>query len=500
MHVTRLHRVSEAKKCSMKYFKPVFFSFIAFLLSYVSPAQQTPAYPGFHEEITKRIEIDSSSKLHISAILVNGNRKTKTYIILRELQFKTGDSIPAATLFEQLQQSRALVYNTSLFSEVEIVPAMISATEIVIKITVLEKLYIYPIPQFRLVDRNLNEWIKTYHADLERVIYGAKFEHYNLSGRGDKLRIYLLNGYARAVTFNYSAPYSNGALTEGFSFSGGYTENREFTYKTDLDNSLMEFKKTGFTKTQFNIGGTYQRRRGYFKRNTYSISYNYLKVNDSAILPKYNPHYFNLNKPFVGFTDIQYSYLYSNTNNVNYPLKGKIFNAGILKRGFGFSGGINMLALDGKFALFIDHKKNWYSSIETFAKLKLPLKQPYINQAAVGYGEFYLRGLEYYVVDGVAAALVKYTLRKKLVSFDIPFPFRIKKIPKIPFTFYAKTFTDIGYIYNKKEFDTRLGNTLLYTGGFGLDILSIYDSTLKLEYSFNQLGENGLFLHIRSGF
>ena len=159
-----------------------------------------------------------------------------------------------------------------------------------------------------------------------------------------------------------------------------------------------------------------------------------------------------------------------------------------------------MLALDGKYASFIDHKKNWYSSIETFAKLKLPFKQPYINQAAVGYGEFYLRGLEYYVVDGVAAALVKYTLRKKLVSFDIPFPFKIKKIPKIPFALYAKTFTDAGYIYNKKEFDTRLGNTLLYTGGFGLDILSIYDSTLKLEYSFNQLGQNGLFLHNQSGF
>lgn len=484
----------------MKYLKNVFLPVVASLLFYICNAQQTNNYPGFHDEITRRIIEDSASKLYISSVIIHGNKKTKTYIILREMQFKKGDSVIAARLFDLLQQSRALIYNTSLFSEVEIYPVLISTSEVTIKIKVLEKLYIYPIPQFKLVDRNVNEWVKTYRADLARVIYGATFEHYNLSGRGDKLRISLLNGYTRTGSFKYNAPYSNGALTEGFSFAGGYSQNREFTYKTSFYNSLVRYKKTGFVKDDFFLSGSYQRRRGYFRKNTYSLSYNYIKVSDSIILPQYNPYYFNLKKTSVGFPDIQYSYQYSNTDNINYPLKGKILNASILKRGLGISGGINMLSLDGKYAFFADHKKNWYSSIETLAKIKLPFEQAYINQAAIGYGEFYLRGLEYYVVDGVAAAVTKYTLRKKLLAFDIPFPFHIKKIPKIPFAFYAKTFADMGYSYTKKEFDTRLSNKLLYTGGFGLDILSIYDSTLKLEYSFNQLGENGLFLHIRSGF
>ena len=43
-------------------------------------------------------------------------------------------------------------------------------------------------------------------------------------------------------------------------------------------------------------------------------------------------------------------------------------------------------------------------------------------------------------------------------------------------------------------------NKLLYTGGFGLDIVSLYDLRLGLAFSVNQLGEKGLFLHIRSFF
>ena len=41
---------------------------------------------------------------------------------------------------------------------------------------------------------------------------------------------------------------------------------------------------------------------------------------------------------------------------------------------------------------------------------------------------------------------------------------------------------------------------MLYSGGFGIDILTFYDINLKIEYSFNQLNENGLFLHSNGGF
>jgi hypothetical protein len=41
---------------------------------------------------------------------------------------------------------------------------------------------------------------------------------------------------------------------------------------------------------------------------------------------------------------------------------------------------------------------------------------------------------------------------------------------------------------------------MLYSTGIGIDVLTLYDFTLKLEWSFNQLGQNGLFLHRKSIF
>ena len=159
-----------------------------------------------------------------------------------------------------------------------------------------------------------------------------------------------------------------------------------------------------------------------------------------------------------------------------------------------------MLSIEAGLNEYFDMGRNWYSSIQLNGKIKLPFKQAYINQRGLGYGEVYLRGLEYYVIDGVATALVKSTLKKKIISFNIPFPFFPKILTKIPFTFFAKTYTDVGYAYNKINTYAKLNNRLLYTGGFGIDILTLYDINLRFEYSFNQLKENGLFLHNQSGF
>jgi outer membrane protein assembly factor BamA len=462
-----------------------------------SNAQRQPA--GFYELVDTKLSIDSNSKIFISSIYINGNKQTKKYIIEREMRLKAGDSILAASIFEKLQRSQELIYNTTLFTEVKLVPHFISATDISIQVTVKEKWYIYPIPQFQLVDRNLNEWLHTYHADFERVIYGAKFVHYNLSGRRDQLKVYLLDGYARNFSITYSAPYSNQALTEGFSVTAGYTQNREIIYKTSADNLPLRYSNKSFVRNFFSGGGSYNIRRGFYKRHIFSIGYSYINVDDS-ITKVYNPAYFNTDKNYVGYPELGYIYQYINTNNISYPLSGKVYSLALLKRGLGFTGGINMLAIDGNYNKYLSNGKNWYSSIQGSAKIKVPFTQPFINQRAFGYGEFYLRGLEDYVIDGVANFLTKYTLRKKMFSFNIPFPIKNKLIPIIPISFFAKTFTDMGYSYNKPAFDTRLGNCFLYTGGFGLDILTLYDINLSLEYSFNQLGEKGLFLHAKGGF
>ena len=71
---------------------------------------------------------------------------------------------------------------------------------------------------------------------------------------------------------------------------------------------------------------------------------------------------------------------------------------------------------------------------------------------------------------------------------------------RIPFNFYGKIYGNTGYVYNPQPGENYLTNRMLYSTGIGIDVLTLYDFTLKLEWSFNQLGQNGLFLHRKSIF
>ena len=461
---------------------------------YSQPPQPAENIDGF-------IHTDSSKKILIADVHISGNRKTRDYIIEREMLFKKGDSLIAGDLFKLLDESRKLIYNTTLFTGVELTPSLVINSQITITVIVHEKWYIYPTPQFQIVARNFNEWLKIYHADLNRVVYGAKFAHYNFTGRRDQLRIYALNGYARNISFTYVSPYSNPALTEGFSVGAGYTENREISYKTSYTNKQFQYKnESAFVRTGINAFGSYNIRRGHYKSHIFNISFTYSDVADTLLSAAFNPGYFNSSSHVQHIPDLSYGNVYIKVDNVAYPLLGTTRSFSLLKRGFQLKGGINAFIIDAQASRYFTYTHNWYSSIQLSSNIKLPFTQPYINRRSLGFGDSYLRGLEYYVIDGVFSTLTKVTLKKKVADFKIKTPFKFKWVPFIPFKIFIKTYGDAGYAYNQKQFRASLNNRLLYTGGFGIDILTLYDLNLRFEYSFNQLNENGLFLHTKGGF
>ena len=469
----------------------VFFSLL-FIKNQAQSIDENPIHL-----IAQDIISNTSANFIITVIILSGNRKTKDYIILREMKLKKGDEIIPSQLFRRLSDSRDLIYNTTLFSIVELTPVFGDSNRIIIKVNLVERWYIYPSPVFKLADRNFNEWYKTNKADFERVTYGVKFSHNNLTGRGDEFNIFLLNGYSRNFTIGYSLPYINRSLTLGVSFKAGYLENREVAYKTSYYNKILTYKNNYLDKSSLYIGGTIRYRRNYYKSHIFSILYTYTKINDTLITEYFNPNYFNLNKSKVSYFDFNYKFKYIKTDNIIYPLKGKIYEIGISKRDLGFSGGLNMLLLGVSYKRYYKHSRGFYTSFEGLSNIKLPFKQAYINQGAMGYGNFYLSGLEYYVIDGVANGIAKFKLKKKIFGVNIPLPVKSKTIPFIPLTIFAKTFVNSGFAYNKKEYETRLNNKMLGTYGFGIDILTLYDVNFNLEYSFNQLGEKGLFLHFK---
>lgn len=482
----------------MQFLKNIYITCVLLLPCFLAAAQNIDVSL---TEANKLLAVnqDTAAAYIIHQVNISGNNKTRLPIIQREIQLKAGDTVVFNSINFELQRIRQQVYNTNLFTEVKVEINNISDSAFDINVAVKERWYIFPLLKFQLVDRNINEWLKKYNGDLGRVVYGVKFTHYNLTGRRDIMRVMLLNGFTRNASLSYFIPLSNKDLTQGFSFAGGYVENKEFIYKTAFDNKPVHFNNGGFSRKNIFAGVGFNYRKNILSSNYFNITYNHISVADSLLLQPYNPAYFNSSSSSKNFFDISYTYQYLNANNAVYPLKGTIASVKLLKRGFGWSGGINMLSAEGAYNKYWALKKNWYASVQLAAKAALPFNQPYINQRALGYGDINLRGLELYVVDAVAYEITRSTIKKKLFTVNVPNLFKSSKYPTIPFTFFAKTYADLGYAYNKKQFETNLSNKLLYTGGFGIDIFSLYDVTLKLEYSFNQLGKNGLFLQAQSG-
>ena len=128
--------------------------FLCFLLcmgSYLSSIAQT-------DSVTKQQFIDTSAKITpfvtIGAITIKGNKRTKPYIILREMVLHQGDSISIKDLNKKLAQSRNQVFNTALFVEVVVYAAEKAGSQIIINVDVKERWYFFPLPHFFFLDNN----------------------------------------------------------------------------------------------------------------------------------------------------------------------------------------------------------------------------------------------------------------------------------------------------------------------------------------------------------
>ncbi|MEJ0104748.1 MAG: POTRA domain-containing protein [Bacteroidota bacterium] len=110
----------------------------------------------------------------VRSIAISGNRKTKPQIILREIPFSPGDHFRLQDLVRKFEDARRQLMNTVLFHEVIVALKSIDGYKIDVMVDVKERWYIFPVPNLKTVDRNLNQWIVENKLSLSRVNYGLK--------------------------------------------------------------------------------------------------------------------------------------------------------------------------------------------------------------------------------------------------------------------------------------------------------------------------------------
>jgi len=440
----------------------------------------------------KILQKQSSDVFVIRNIVITGNKRTKESIMLRELPFKSGEAYPLSEMVKKFEDARKQLMNLVLFHEVIVALKGFEGNNIDILIDVRERWYLFPVPYFKFVDRNINQWLVEQNAKLNRVNYGIKVIYNNVTGRNDKLNLYLINGYTKQISFNYERPYIDRHMKWGVSTGMAVGKNREVNYST-VENKQMFFKDTNqFVRSFFRVYGEATYRRAIKTRHRFGLSYTIENVTDT--ITALNPSYFKEGRNRMSFPEIYYLMNYTDVDYNPYPLKGYMAEVYVAKRGL--NGTVNMWQLAAKATGNWEIFKKTYFSARIAGTIKFPFDQPYYNQRLLGYNDFTMQGFEYYVVDGVAGGYVKGILTREILNFD----FLIKKKNdvrpyRIPFRAYAKTFVNAGQMYNPNPGKNTLNNRMLYSAGVGIDIITHYDFTFKFEWTFNLLGENGLYLH-----
>lgn len=446
--------------------------------------------------------LGQSDFVRIDDIQIEGNRVTRAYIIKRELLFKLGDTIPISRLADILRESEKRVLNTSLFNKVEIVfQDWEGSTNLIkLKVEVEETWYIYPIPLFELADRNFNVWWVEQDRSLDRINFGLEFAHLNFTGRKDKFKIKAEYGYTRQYSMSYNFPFINKKRTLGLSTNLFYARNRELNYLTiDNKQAFYEDEDDQFIYQRLRAETRLTYRPGFDYYHNFTIQYHQNRVTDS-VATYLNPNFFLKGRQLQRFFSLNYTFIYDTRDVRTYPLAGNFTELMIEKDGIGIFNERNGLTLAARFDQYFPLATRWFVGLSAKTKVSIiRSRQPYNDNRAIGFGRDFLHGYEYYIVDGLDMAYLKSVLRFSLWQNEFRFGkiMPIKAFRNMPIKLFLNLNNDFGYANDPFEKETNfLNNRLLWGAGLGLDIVLFYDKVLKIEYSFNHLFENGLFLHI----
>jgi outer membrane protein assembly factor BamA len=436
----------------------------------------------------------SRDSVYLGHIIFDGNKKTKESVLLRELSVAAGDKIALKEIENLAELNRRRLMNISLFSEATVTKEWVNDSTVDWKFKVKEQWFIMPELAFRLADRNINVWWSEHHHDLRRTNLGILLKHRNLRGRMEQLSATIQVGYTQKLGLEYFRPYIDKKQQNGLGASFFFAKNEEVFYNTNF-NKLQFIKTRGiYILHQFEAAALYVHRPGYASKHTVELRYRDLSVRDTVV--KLNPDYYKNGSTRLQAFELTYRYDLNKVDNWNYPLRGiKVVTHGIARQGItgmGFQGQLMLEA--GYFKEVLP--KTFFASVFR-GRLTTPEQQPYVYKYAMGNNSEYVRGYEFYVIDGAQYGLIRTDVKFELFNFTIR-NFPINFLSVIPIRVYPKLFADVGYVSSNYPGNSFLNNRGLLGYGIGVDLVSAYDFKFRLEYAFNQLHQKGLFLHLNS--
>lgn len=438
---------------------------------------------------------DSIPNFVVGAIRFEGNKKTKSQILQRELLFVSGDSITADEWVEIRKQSAKNLFNTSLFNSVSIDVKNIAdgIGEVVVKVT--ERWYIWPIPVLEIDERNFNTWWET--KDLSRLSAGVFLTHKNFRGRREELKLLVMGGYNMKLGISYSAPYVNKKKTIGLGFQSIYTLRHEVNHVTEFDK--QQYLKINEHAIQRDLLSSVHLsyRPNYYFTAFFQLRFRNYEFADS--LTKTNPNYAPQKNGFLQYFGLYSKLKLDHRDYQSYPLSGSYADLEFQKYGMGIlDNGLDIYTFHSTLRAYWPISPRWYFATGLSGKYSFGMsEQPYLFNKALGYGRDYVRAYQYYVMDGDNFGLLKSNIKFALVppkKVKVDF-IKTEKFNTIPYAFYLNLYFDGGYVDAPNSSSTnKMTNRFIYGSGLGLDFVTYYDAVARFEVGVNHVGEMGWFI------
>jgi outer membrane protein assembly factor BamA len=424
----------------------------------------------------------------VKEIFIIGNKKTKSSIILREFGIPKGFSLDSTILSQVIDSAQQRIYNTNLFNSVEIETLFSESHAVDILIKVEERWYFYPSPFLRIADRNLMDWIVNRDGELERFNAGLKLDQYNFRGRNERLRFVGQIGFERRFALGYIVPYIEKTQRHGLGFELVYNEREKMPFIT-MDHLPTYINTKQINRTSWFGEITHSYRPSFYSTHYASVGFKQTHVSDTIVMMGMNPNFLGDGNTNQRFIFLNYSFVSDLRNNRNFPTTGHVMRLSFQQRGIWLFNDINIFSVQAIYNKYFELNHNLYFATGITGYFSTPKQQPYFNYTGLGYNGVLARGFELDVIEGPRYFLAKNSFRKLLFKGkkDMSNFMPVAQFNDFKLALYAKLIADFGYVENYPNYQvsSRLTDTMLYSVGAGLDIISLYDLVMRLEYTYN---------------
>lgn len=436
----------------------------------------------------------------IEGIEFSGNHKTRSDILLREIEYGVGDTLLLEELEKLTVSGRQNLMNTQLFNFVEKTIDTDGFPKVVVRYAVVERWYTWPFPIFEINERNLNDWIES--PSFSKLNYGISVVIGNFGGRNERFTLQVKMGYMQKYSLFYRSPYFNKAQNLAWGVEGGMERSREMAYLTE-DNQQLFYKSDAFVFRK-NFGQFYMYfRPGVYGRHSFHLGVHQFGFADTLKL--LNPRFVPGDRSWFNYVNVGYEYIYDRRDARAYPLRGHYMSVSARRLGMGL---LDQEKMDANVILaslrtYRELSPRWFFASGLMFKWSDGGTMSYFNQQGLGFASNLVRGYQDYVIDGQSFMVIKTSGKYELLpkrTGQLGF-IRSEKFSRYHYALYLNAFVDAGYAYDRYFFDNNpLNNKILAGGGFGIDFVTYYDKVFRTELTVNRHGEVGLFFHLMAPF